>query len=707
MQHIARAVVPLLLVTSIGCGGCSEADEQDGDRPMNANASANNQPATNANSSNDNSQNQTTNANVNGETNGEPNNATNTSTNNLNNTSTNNDAVDWEARECNLSPAGADVVVAAQDAGEAGWPAGVSVDADGIMTAAFGLGYPIDDFTQPVVPDGLSGGALFGEWCVRRTNWFRAIEGLEPYIRFIQDEPCVTEEAMIAEANGTPHELSCGGAAQNACGGSGDPVVGGNFCFKLHWDEAQSQGGHYGGQMRPEPRYMACGYYRRWTADDSTSHRVFQDFYNHPTPGQLQGAAPELFENTQAPSAGSLTAVSVVAGGNHTCAILDDASVRCWGDSVWGQAGDGLMFRGRDVPGPAVALGGTATQLAAGHVHTCALLDDGRVQCWGANEYAQLGIDNWRGHFRQYTQHYAATPTTTVNLPADDPAVWIAAAHSSTCAGLQSGAMHCWGYALNGVLGRPTDVGDGEAPWSAFGGIIGTPSPNLQGLSNFHLGSAHGCGLTDSGGAQCWGRNWRGQVGTGTRETLYFAQVGGDFAVTADDPTLPRDVAGLTAGVAQVVAGAEHSCAIQSNGIVQCWGNNRMGQLGFDGNYVPAGDETVVEFEASPVEVCLEQPATDLALGGMHTCALLEDGTVWCWGSANHGKLGNGNFITDSPGPVQVTDLTDVVDIDARHMHTCAVTAAGEVYCWGSNYYGQLGDGSRADQAVPTLVAGF
>lgn len=634
----------------------------------------------------------------------------------------NTDPFDWSMVSCDSAPDGPDPTVDPSDMGEAGWPPGASRGADGVVTMDHGTLHPILEQELDGLgsdPAGVpSYGADFGELCVRLTNSFRATEGLEPYVRMVQDEVCASNEAKEALEMGAGHVLTCPGRSQNSCGGTAlGTLMGTNFCFRLHWTEAQTQGGHYGGQMRAEPRYMACAHWRRQTADTDDEPeryevRTFQDFYNHTTPGRLEGAEDSFFSDATPPPAGSLTASAVAPGGNHTCALLTDGSVRCWGDSFWGQAGTGMRFHGSRVPGAAIALSSSAVQVVSGYRHSCALLDDGTVQCWGADEYSQLGISEWRGHFRQILEHYETVPTDTINLPAGDPVVHLAAAHHATCATLQSGAVHCWGQAFGGALGRPTVVGDGGAGWSAFGAYIGDESPNLRGLTDAHMGSAHGCGLID-GGAWCWGRDFRGQVGDGQRETLYFAQnpSQNDNVLTADDPTVLHQVIGLQAGVTRVVTGAEHSCAILQNGQVRCWGANRMGQLGFDGEY-PAeiageGVDSVTSFEADPVDVCLERPTVDLALGGAHTCALLDTGRVWCWGSANHGKLGTGHYHLDSPVPAQVPGLEDVVEIESRHMHTCAVTATGQVYCWGLNYYGQIGDGTAQDQAQPTLVTGF
>ena len=287
----------------------------------------------------------------------------------------------------------------------------------------------------------------------------------------------------------------------------------------------------------------------------------------------------------------------------------------------------------------------------------------------------------------------------------------IAAAMQGTCLTFRSGLVRCFGWAINGAMGRPPV--NGSNCWASFAAANdGDFSEPLEGLIDLQLGSAHGCGMTGEGGIQCWGRDYRGQLGDGDRETNFMASsedCGG--TLVADAPEIPRDAVGLRGGVTLVRAGAEHACAILENGTVKCWGSNRLGQLGYAADYPVPEDaeehERAPELESTPVEVCLERPAVDLALGGAHSCALLDDGTVQCWGSANHGKLGSGHYVKDRIAPAPVLGLTDVVDIDSRHMHTCAITGTGELYCWGLNYNGQLGIGNAEDQATPQRVAGF
>jgi len=604
---------------------------------------------------------------------------------------------DWPEVECGHPDTQPDGTLSDVDKGMAAWDKDVAVNGDGHWQTSFGTLYPVRGSDDDPIPLGADGGIAGSEWMLRRLNWFRSLEGLEPYVRFVQDEPCAAGEAYTALVADAGHVLECGGYSQNACGGDGEIVIGGNWCLQLSWTEAQTQGGHYGAMMRTEPRYSATGYYG-FDADGSAvrPHRLLQDFYNHKTRQRLDGAEPELFASADPPAPGSLVATDVAVGGNHSCALINDGSVRCWGDSWWGQTGDGLTQAARASVGPAVDLPGPATQVVAGQVHTCALLEDGGIRCWGSHEYGQLGMDDFNGQIREWAYHWTGTPTAPINLPENDPAVFLSAAHSSTCARLQSGAVYCWGYSLNGVLGH-AEEGDN---WSDDGEVVGPESTAFRDAETIALGTAHGCMLRE-GGAQCWGRDFRGQVGDGERETQYFKQEG----------TLePHDVVGLDSGVAQIETGAEHTCAVHTNGVVSCWGSNRYGQLGFDGGYDPPDETHVVEWLDEPRELCLERPTTDLALGGAHSCALLNDGTVQCWGSANHGKLGNGNYVTDSVTPVAVVAVdgfSDVVSIDSQYMHTCAVTGSGQVYCWGLNYWGQLGDGTTTDQAEPVLVVGF
>ena len=292
------------------------------------------------------------------------------------------------------------------------------------------------------------------------------------------------------------------------------------------------------------------------------------------------------------PAAGEVSAV--VAGASHTCVLRADRTVACWGMNDSGQLGDPMSVWSRNIPGPAVAgLNGVAA-LTAGEAHTCALLDTGGVRCWGRNVDAQLGDGTTT------TSNY---PVAVVGLPGTAKA--IAAGTRHTCAILSDGTVWCWGRNVEGQLGEgttggaraiPTQVAglvgvtqiaagfehacalsEGEGVWcwggNAFGqlGLAPTSSPSLpirlaglNGARQVVAGIYHTCALLPDGSGRCWGFNNIGQLGDGTFETS-FTQ---------------RPVTGLT-GAVRLSAGGHHNCAVlNSAGDVACWGLNTMGHLG-------------------------------------------------------------------------------------------------------------------------------
>ena len=195
-------------------------------------------------------------------------------------------------------------------------------------------------------------------------------------------------------------------------------------------------------------------------------------------------------------------------------------------------------------------------------------------------------------------------------------------------------------------------------------------------------GSHHTCALTTGGGVKCWGRNYAGQLGDGT----------------TTDRTMPVDVVGLTSGVAAVAAGYQHTCAVTTAGGLKCWAGNVYGEL---------GDGTTTR-RATPVDVVgLTSGVVAVAAGGYHTCALTTAGGVKCWGLNSSGQLGDGTT-TDRTTPVDVSGLTSgVAAVAAGYYHTCALTTAGGLKCWGWNVYGQLGDGTTTNRTAPVDVVGL
>jgi alpha-tubulin suppressor-like RCC1 family protein len=190
----------------------------------------------------------------------------------------------------------------------------------------------------------------------------------------------------------------------------------------------------------------------------------------------------------------------------------------------------------------------------------------------------------------------------------------------------------------------------------------------------------HMCALTAAGGVQCWGDNWIGQLGDGAKESVRNE---------------PAPVIGLDSGVQAITAGRGHTCALTAAGGVQCWGDNKGGQL---------GNGTQTDSPQPVAVVGLDTGVRAVAAGLGLTCALTDGGGVKCWGAT---LVGDGTRDLRST-PVDVVGLgSGVQAITAGDWHVCALTEQGAVKCWGDNQKGQLGDGSTEERLLPVAVTGL
>ena len=379
-------------------------------------------------------------------------------------------------------------------------------------------------------------------------------------------------------------------------------------------------------------------------------------------------------EANEEPFLSGVTAIA--AGGSHTCALTTVGGVKCWGDNEFGQLGNGTT-KDSAIPVDVLALGTTATAIAAGQYHTCAVTTQGGLKCWGDNRIGQLGDG---------TITIRTIPTDVIQLNGNIVAVSPSSSH--TCAVTAGGNVICWGSNFAGELGiESTDTCEvpsmGTFPCSVTPVDVvslGTTATNIA------TGFVHTCALTTAAGVKCWGSNINGELGDGN---------GGDS--DAFGPT-PVDVVGMTDGVAAIAAGNWHSCVVTTEGGVKCWGDNFNGQLGAGCSGTGCG--SIV-----PVDVMgLVDSATNIGAGFRHTCALIEDGGVECWGLNASGQLGDATS-TNHLSPMAVVELgSTAAAISAGDYHTCALTAAGTVKCWGANFAGQLGDGTTTDSATPVDV---
>lgn len=434
------------------------------------------------------------------------------------------------------------------------------------------------------------------------------------------------------------------------------------------------------------------------------------------------GAVADQSSQPSAPVAGH-----IATGSFHSCAVIS-AAVRCWGYGGSGQLGSAATtsIGDDDVPtsaGPVgLGTGRTVTAIAGGSVHTCALLDDGTVRCWGFGGNGRLGYGN------------------TITIGDDEPpgavgpvflgeqagvpltATAISAGNGHSCALLVDGAVRCWGFNLDGRLGlgHTNAIGDdvGELPGTVAAIDLGA-GRMAKAIAG---GGFHTCALLDDDTVRCWGFGGDGRLGYGN-----IRNIGREPArpgdPTANPPTPPvesvatagpvflGEEGGVPLTAKAITAGFGHSCAVLSNGTVRCWGYNGSGRLGY-GNTRSVGDDELPG-SVAPVDLGAGRTATAVDAGEQHTCAVLDDASVRCWGWGAFGQLGYGDIRSigdnEAPGSVAPVELGSgaAVAISAGDRHTCARMADGSVRCWGYGANGRLGycaETTIGDTEVPSSI---
>ncbi len=252
-----------------------------------------------------------------------------------------------------------------------------------------------------------------------------------------------------------------------------------------------------------------------------------------------------------------------------------------------------------------------------------------------------------------------------------DPVGHLAVSGPHACALRQSGAMACWGEDSDG------QIGDG----AAFANRQVTDVIGGHRFSAIATANRATCGVRSGDGAVfCWGDNAHWQLGQGPSSTSL---------ASADTPLQVVTLAGAQA----IAAGFYHFCAVLSDGRVACWGEGSSGELG-DGRRTSAN---------TPVFVSGISDAVDVSAGRTHTCVLHRDSTVSCFGTQANGELGDGAATGRRSTPYRLPFLIGVVELELGDGHSCARTRAGEIYCWGLNGAGQLGDGTTSDAQSPRL----
>ena len=415
---------------------------------------------------------------------------------------------------------------------------------------------------------------------------------------------------------------------------------------------------------------------------------------DNPCVGAVEGSYCARGGQCNAAGTCTFTGMGIVTGAfEHTCAVLSNGNVRCWGNNEFGQVGvllDQAIVGDDERPNetPEVTFGGRrALQVSGGVSHTCALLEDGNVRCWGTN------LDN---------QLTPTRPDGDVFLPAGERAVQIDTGGGHSCALLASGRATCWGFNSSGQCG----FGHNLPLENAELGVIALSEP----VRLISTGSADSCAVLASGALTCWGRGGA---------ALGYADAGDRFN--------PLDAVDVGGRVSFVTAGGNDTCAVIEGGFVRCWGEADGGKLG----YAHPDDIGLTE---TPAQAATRVASNGRVLGGNvalggggvvqveintdsgHVCARFSGGAVRCWGDNDSGSLGYGHEsdIGDDETPAQAAQLgPNQIGGDVPFGRSvlalasggrCAVLNDRSIICWGRNGDGQLGMPELFDAGTPDLT---
>ena len=363
-------------------------------------------------------------------------------------------------------------------------------------------------------------------------------------------------------------------------------------------------------------------------------------------------------------------AVAVSGGFQHTCAVTTSGKVKCWGANSYGQLGDGTTLDSAlpvdvDLPSP-------ATAIAAGYVHTCALAG-GAAYCWGDNTTGALGDGSTT---QRSTPAQVAPPlpsgASAMSAGGGENAGTPPTYYGHTCA-VVAGSIWCWGSNESGQLGNGAFTSTSKPVTVNLGNNDG----HATAVSN---GDRHTCAVV-LGGVWCWGAAGSWQLGNGN---------------TTNQAT-PVQAQGIQSGTSAVATGAAHTCAAVS-GTLQCWGSNSAGQAA-------GGDATSLTVQR-PAAVSLPGLSpSGAAAGSAHTCAVDGmSGAVTCFGADEASQLSGPPI---ARGIVAVPLPSGAAAVAAGFDHSCGLLRDGGIVCWGANGHGQLGTGSTSASAgTPSFVSG-
>lgn len=364
--------------------------------------------------------------------------------------------------------------------------------------------------------------------------------------------------------------------------------------------------------------------------------------------GAAMGNGSTSQQNRAIYAANSPLLRSISAAGTTTCGVTAGGEVTCWGANADGELGDGTTTA-RATAATVSGLSNVAA-VGVGVFHACAVKADGTLTCWGKNGNGQVGNG---------TTSSSVTSPATVSFSAN-PVLGVLGGLAHTCA-LTASGLHCWGSDSAGQLGNGTTLTGNQTsptlatlpPYSDVVEIAPFTFATVETASTFQrgrildVGANHTCMVVPAGSFVNVSSSATSDGASSSRVSTTSVACWGQnsFGQLGTGNTTPHNrprwVSGLPAGPKAVATGANHTCALIADGTVRCWGRNNVGQL---------GDGTTTD-RTSSVQVSGVSYAIAIAAGDEHTCALIADGSIKCWGKADDHRLGNGEFVTGGAPP--------------------------------------------------------
>ena len=362
-------------------------------------------------------------------------------------------------------------------------------------------------------------------------------------------------------------------------------------------------------------------------------------------------------------------------GRRFGCTLRKDGTAWCSGDNSRGQLGSGTpgnvpSTTPIQVHDATSALITDASELGSGRDSACVVRPGGEVWCWGANNVGQLGDGTL------VDKPAAVRVVKTDDLPLTG-IVAVRAGENYTCARDGTDAVWCWGSNNVGQLGDGTVVSRSKAAPV----LVAPAGAPFAGAIELLTGGLHNCVRNAANEVWCWGRNSNGQLGDGT--------------------LMPRSSPVKVYTSTSVALGRWHTCAVDPDSTISCWGWGSHGRLGIGtGESFNGGNQVTPTKVLTRLGGAQFQGASSVVAGAV-SCALMQDGRVFCWGDSAYGQTGSGGSLV--PAEVKLASGTplDAERLFANHTHVCARRHNGELVCWGRNYTGELGDGTFASRGVP------